>query len=822
MINIGSGTITESLSKTLIVGLTGTVKTFGPLTVTIVSDKIFSRSYTANDGRGPQSISGSTSFTVVIPSNQNSVSVTILTFNDGNVGNNVFSLTGSVSATGFTVNSGVLTVLDIDAGGFSGTGSLTLTISSGTVSETLSKSLSVSLPSGINTNMALTITLGYSPTFPAGVGGSYSIPANVVIQSGQNSATFVVTTAQDCNVGNNAFSITGTVTLPNYVINAGSLTVTDITGNDPNNKVINITSGVVTETLSKILTVSLTGTVGTNSALTVTLISVPSFPLGYGISNSVVIPAGGHSVSFTITTVDDKQIGNLSFSLSATAIGYTVNPGILSVSDTTKNGTSSDPEPPNGPIANNTVVIYSGSVSESLSRMLTVGLPQGISTTTGITVTITPIPVFPAGYTVNGFAASNTFKVFIPANSNWVTYSLSTADDSQLNNLRISLSGTVSSSDYVVRAGTLGVSNTTGSGGSVDPENPPNLIPANTVVILSGSITEGLSRTFSVSLPQGITTASPLTVSITPIPAFPAGYQVNNVAVSGSFDVLIPSGSQSTTYALSTVDDRRIGNLTFSLSGTVTSTYVVRAGTLSVSDTTGGGGSSTDTRNPPSQIANNTILIYSGSITESSTGTLTVSLPQGISTSSAVTLTVNVSPAFPAGYTVNGIGATSSFPVFLPSNTNSVTYSLGTVRDGNVGDNLFTLSGTSSSSDYVVSGGSLTVTDVDVRGGMNGTGSTTLTISSGVVNEGSSRVLNVSLPVTINVTTTPLTVTIYVDTPFLAGYTINGNSVSGSTSFTVVIPGGQHQGNYTIQTASDGNIPDNIFYLRACLNFIQQ
>ena len=251
--------------------------------------------------------------------------------------------------------------------------------------------------------------------------------------------------------------------------------------------------------------------------------------------------------------------------------------------------------------------------------------------------------------------------------------------------------------------------------------------------------------------------------------------------------------------------------MSFSLSATAIG-YTVNPGVLSVSDTTKGG-SSTDTRNPPSQIANNTILIYSGSITESSTGTLTVGLPEGISTSSAVTLTVNVSPAFPAGYTVNGIGATSSFPVFLPSNMNSVTYSLGTVSDGNVGDNLFTLSGTSSSSDYVVSWGSLTVTDVDVRGGINGTGSTTLTISSGEVNEGSSGVLNVSLPSTINVTTTPLTVTIHADTPFLAGYTINGNSVSGSTSFTVVIPGGQHQGNYTIQTASDGNIPDNIFYL---------
>jgi len=137
---------------------------------------------------------------------------------------------------------------------------------------------------------------------------------------------------------------------------------------------------------------------------------------------------------------------------------------------------------------------------------------------------------------------------------------------------------------------------------------------------------------------------------------------------------------------------------------------------------------------------------------------------------------------------------------------------LGTVSDGNVGDNRFILNGAPLSG-YAVSSGVLTVRDVDVRGGIGGTGSTTLTISSGTVSEGSLRILNVSLPGTINATNTPLTMTTHVDTPFLAGYTINGNSVSGSTSFTLVIPAGQHQVTYTLQTVMDGSIPDNIYHL---------
>ena len=112
--------------------------------------------------------------------------------------------------------------------------------------------------------------------------------------------------------------------------------------------------------------------------------------------------------------------------------------------------------------------------------------------------------------------------------------------------------------------------------------------------------------------------------------------------------------------------------------------------------------------------------------------------------------------------------------------------------------------------------GTLTVVDTDA-GGVNGTGSTTLTISSGTVSETLSTVLNVSLPSTINVTTTPLTLTLVSDVAFLQNYTSDDGrgvqSISGSTSFTVVIPSGQHSISFTIQTASDTNTPDNIFHL---------
>jgi hypothetical protein len=155
-----------------------------PLTLTLVSNVVFPQNYTSNDGRGAQSISGSTSFTVVIPSNQHSVSFTIQTASDGNVGNNVFTLSGS-PLSNYTFITGTLTVVDTDAGGLNGTGSATLTISSGTVSETLSTILNVSLPSTINViNTPLTLTLISNVAFPRNYTsndgrGSQSISVNV-------------------------------------------------------------------------------------------------------------------------------------------------------------------------------------------------------------------------------------------------------------------------------------------------------------------------------------------------------------------------------------------------------------------------------------------------------------------------------------------------------------------------------------------------------------------------------------------------------------------------------------------------------------------
>jgi hypothetical protein len=324
--------------------------TNAPLTLTLVSNVVFPHNYTSNDGRGAQSISGSTSFTVVIPSNQHSVSFTIQTASDGNVGNNVFVLSGS-PLSHYVFLSGTLTVVDTDAGGVNGTGSTTLTISSGTVSETLSKVLNVSLPSTINvTTTPLTLTLVSDVAFPRNYTsndgrGSQSISGStsftVVVPAGQHSVSFTIQTASDTNVPDNIFDLSGGF-LPNYVFVTGTLTVINTDGR--RTPLLTITSpsgtyvgGSFTASVSSTAILSSGGTVtynifGTGSG-SATINSVTGFITGYRAGQVVLRATSTGDTNYN--SVFASQVltigkGTPTLSLSATSSQVNVD-GILPI-----------------------------------------------------------------------------------------------------------------------------------------------------------------------------------------------------------------------------------------------------------------------------------------------------------------------------------------------------------------------------------------------------------------------------------------------------------------------------------------------------------
>jgi len=354
--------------------------------------------------------------------------------------------------------------------------------------------------------------------------------------------------------------------------------------------------------------------------------------------------------------------------------------------------------------------------------------------------------------------------------------------DARIGDNVLAITGSVSSSSFVVVGGSLTVMDVDARGGITGTSS-------TTLTIISGTVSETLSKTLTVSLPVVTNTALTVTLSHS---TFPAGYSMPS-------SVVIGGGQSSTTFTVQTASDGLIGDNTFVISGTVSvPNMVVSSGSLVVYDVDAQGGIT--------GTGSTMLTISSGTVSETLSKTLTVSLP--IATNTALTVTLSHS-SFPSGYSMPS-------SVVIAGGQSSTTFMVQTASDSNVGDTSYSITGSVGIPNILVSSGTLTVTDVDIRGGISGTGSTTLTVSSAQVNEGSSVVLRVSLPGLMK-TNTGLVVPLTVSPAFVSGYMVDNTSVSGSTGFTVFIPAGQNGVSYTLVTASDTNVGDNIFQLSGAM-----
>jgi gliding motility-associated-like protein len=754
---------------------------------------------------------------VVIQAGQNSATFVVNTAQDGNVGNNVFSITGAVGVPvpNYVVVSGTLTVSDITAGGMNGTGSTTLTISSGTVSETLSKTLSVSLPVGINTTTALTVALGYSPAFPV-VG--YSIPANVVIQAGQNSATFVVNTAQDGNVGNNVFSITGTVSVPNYVVTTGILTVSDITAggmNGTGSMTLTIGSGTVSETLSKTLSVGLPVGINTTTALTVTLGNSPAFPVvGYSIPSNVVIQAGQNSATFVVNTAQDNNVGNNVFSITGIVSipNYVIMAGTLTVSDITAGGMNGT--------GSTTLTISSGTVPEGGSRALNVSLPITINVTnTPLTLTInTDIPFF-GGYFINSSSVSGSvsFTLVIPAGQHQANYTLQTALDGNIPDNIFHLSGS-SLSSYTFVSGTVTVTNS-------DARRSPVLtITSSSTTVVGGTLTASVTTTATVSsggtLTYRIVGTGAGSATIDSATGFITAYKAGTV-------VLIASTAGDTNYgAVTTSQVLTIGRGTPTLSLTSTTQQMNVDGTLSVfarSYPALAGGITSVGALQYSIVSGSATINQNGLVTAVAVGSVVVQVSQSADANynspvpATLTLTVNPSSQTLTISSINIMSVGGSItPVVHTSATGgrggTLIYAITNVSPGTASINPFTHVITGTAGGTVV----LTVSTLGDANYMATSTSQTITIvtllmssTSNTLKEGESGTMLLSLdPAGISL---PVGVT----------FNVSGGVASSShyrVPSTIVFSGGQTSTLITIQALSDSILYNDELLTVVCTN----
>ena len=245
--------------------------------------------------------------TVTIPAGQASVTFPVSVVNDGQIdGNETETITAS--ASGFQSGSDSATVIDDNVP------QLSLTLAQTTVSEAAGAdatmgTVSIASPA----TEPLTIVLGSSDTSAA------AVPASVVIDAGQTSATFPIAAVNSgLDFGNKTAVITANVeTYAGVVVtqNSAEATLTLLNANGP---ALSLNFAEPSVEKGATATATVTRNTDTTDALVVTLAS--SDPARATVVPTVTIPAGQASASFMVSTIDDHTPDGLQqVQISATA-----------------------------------------------------------------------------------------------------------------------------------------------------------------------------------------------------------------------------------------------------------------------------------------------------------------------------------------------------------------------------------------------------------------------------------------------------------------------------------------------------------------------
>ncbi|ATL47920.1 hypothetical protein COR50_12490 [Chitinophaga caeni] len=711
---------------------------------------------------------------VTILAGDNSATFTVPATEDGIIESNETLEINGTNANGYTVIGTTVTISD-KTGTIAANRALSLTASPSSIAEGGSSAFTVSLPAGITSSSDITVALSSGAGTSAGLSASeYSISASVTIAAGSNSAIFTVTASADDNILEPAEDLeilAEAIVGGSSESTASTLSITDATGTIPANKVITLGSSSATISeggAAATLTASLPSGITSATAITVTLVDNGSSALGADFSGgmpiSITIPAGSNSGSATIAAVADNSVeGDESLKLTGSSSGFTISGSIdMTVTDEAVSG-------------NITISASPSSIAEGESATFKVSLPIGVTAGTDMEISLSKGRASTAGSSDHGTIPSS---VTILAGDNSATFTVSATEDGIIeSNETLVINGT-NANGYTVIGTTVTISDKTGT------------IAANRALSLSASpssIAEGGSSAFTVSLPAGITSSSDIVVALSSGAGTSAGLSASEYSFPAS--VTIAAGSNSATFTVTASADDNIlepaEDLEILAEATVGGSSESTASTLSITDATG------------TIPANKEITLGSSSATISEGGaaaTLTASLPSGITSATAITVTLvdNGSSALGADFS-GGIPAS----ITIPAGSNSGSVSIEVIADNSIeGDETLKLSG--SSSGFTISGSiDMTVTDEAVSGNI------TISASPSSIAEGASATFSVSLPGGL-IAGTDMEISLSK-----GGASTAGSSDHGTIPSSVTILAGDNSATFTVPATEDGIIESN-------------
>ncbi|MBP4136914.1 beta strand repeat-containing protein [Flavobacterium geliluteum] len=417
-------------------------------------------------------------------------------------------------------------------------------------------------------------------------------------------------------------------------------------------------------------------------------------------------------------------------------------------------------------------------VAEGSNTALTVSLPTGVTTANALLV----------NYTIGGTATSDTDytaltgSVTIPAGQGSATINVSSSSDSIIESSEtVTVTGATTAGftwSPSASSSTVTITDVTSVASRVLSINPTSV-----------STDEGTSTDLTVSLPTGVTTAAALIVNYTI--AGTATSATDYTALTGS--VTIPAGSGSATITIAALSDSAIeSDETLVVTGATTAGFTWSP-TNNISTVT-----ITNVDDPASKVLSFSPITISTA--EGSSSLITVSLPTGITTATAVVVNYTVSGTATSGSDYTALSGT----VTIGAGQNSGTINVSALTDGVIesDETVILTEGVTPGFTWNASANSATVTLTDATG--NNPANKVLSILPTTTNvvEGTSTNLTVSLPTGITVSSL-----------LLVNYTVSGTA-TGTTDYaalsgTVTIAAGQNSATLNVSGLTDNILESN-------------
>ena len=519
--------------------------------------------------------------TVTIPAGETSATFPVTVVNDGQIdGNETVTITSS--ASGFQSGSDSAVVVDDNVP------ALTLSLAQTTVSEAAGADATIGTVSIASPAVQpLTIVLGSSDTSAA------TVPASVVIDAGQESASFPIAAVNDgLASGNKTAAITANVETDAGVIVVQGSAEAKLLLLAANGPALSVSFAASTVHEGS----STTGTVTRNTDITDALVVIlaSSNPSEATAPATVTIPAGSASATFPVNSVqNDVPIGMESVQISATASGRDTGLATLNITDVqlpdlvVSNVTAPSSGYDNVPLSISWTVTNTGQYPAAGAWVDDVyldpaGGPQ--STTPADSVSFTALVAPGQSYTQSDTitAPSNVGEYFVRvvtdsgASVQELAYSNNTGVAGQPYNDEPAYTTTVTPSASVVSAGTpvvlWGVATLTSDND-----------PAANVPVAIQILVDGTTRTLT-----GTTNASgDYSVTFQPLPDEAGNYSVTaadpgvtNPAVQAQFTIVgmtatpatanvtvVPNTPLTGTFTLTNLSDETLTGLSGSYSG---------------------------------------------------------------------------------------------------------------------------------------------------------------------------------------------------------------------------------------------------------------